>query len=58
LKNSKDKGLTNFITALLEGLPKKWFPALAHPWNVFAFEIAEAGNMIKVRANSLVKIGL
>jgi hypothetical protein len=58
MKNSKDKRLLNFITAQLKELPETWFPALAHPWNVFGFDITEEENRIKVRANSIVKIGL
>lgn len=57
---SKNQQLSDYIKGLVKGLPEQWFPALAHPADVLDLGdgISEEENKIKVRANSIVKIGL
>ncbi len=57
---SKNVQLSNYIKGLIKGLPEQWFPALAHPTDVLDLmdAISDEENKIKVRVNSMVKIGL
>jgi len=59
MTKSTNKELTGYIEGLIKRLPEPWFPALAHPTDVLdLWDIPEEENKIKVRANSIVKIGL
>lgn len=59
LTKSTNKELTDYIAGLIKGLPGQWYPALAHPTDVLdLWDFPEEENKIKVRANSIVKIGL
>ena len=46
------------MNRLIKGLPEQWFPALTHPTDVLEWEFTEDENKIKIRTNSIVKIGL
>ncbi|HEY5508734.1 MAG TPA: hypothetical protein VIK29_08690 [Paludibacter sp.] len=59
MTKSKNAPLLDYITGLVNGLPKQWFPALAHPTDVLQLtDFPEKDNLIKVRTNSRVKIVL
>jgi len=59
MTKSKNEPLLNYITELINKLPKQWFPALAHPTDVLNLtDFPEKDNLIKVRTNSRVKIVL
>lgn len=59
LTNSTNAQLLAYITGLLKGLPEQWFPALTHPADVLdLIDFPDEENNIKIRANSVVKIGL
>ena len=56
---STNKELKDYIEEHIKNLPEQWFPALAHPSDVLdLMDISEEANKIKVRTNSIVKIGL
>jgi len=59
MTKSKNTKLLEYINGLVKGLPEKWFPALAHPADVLDLvDFPDEENKIKVRTNSIVKIGL
>jgi len=59
MTKSTDKALTEYIAGLIKRLPEQWFPALAHPADVLdLMDFPNEENKIKVRTNSIVKIGL
>jgi len=59
LQNSTNPELGAYIGNILKNLPNDWFPALCRPSEVIdELEYPEDFDKIKVRANSLVKIGI
>ncbi|WP_291125248.1 DUF4419 domain-containing protein [Flavobacterium sp. UBA6031] len=60
MTNSNDTKLLIYVTKLIKDLPEMWFPALAHPTDVLELgdDFPDKDNKMKIRANSIVKIGL
>ncbi len=59
MKGKDNLVLIAYIKGLLINLPEKWFPALAHVYDVLDMtDLTEEENNLKVRANSHVKIGI
>lgn len=59
LMHSANQKLAFRISKIIKGLPGEWFPALARPADVLdLMDIPEGMENYKIRANSIVKIGL
>jgi hypothetical protein len=59
MQNSANPELSAFVGNIIKNLPNDWFPALCRPSEVIdELGYPEDFDKIKVRANSLVKIGL
>jgi len=59
MQNSANPELSAFVGNIIKNLPNDWFPALCRPSEVIdELDYPKDFDKIKVRANSLVKIGL